>query len=690
MLQMNYANASAGAFVVSVSSEVEDSNCTASNLLIDDTSKLWLAKEPPPQSITISIKTPHPPLGYFGWHCWHNFTTNPKKVQVFSNTELSDDSTWECCLSAEAYPGSGTQMYELHTKIPENHGFLRISLLENFGGSLVYMNRLYLFENYLTNPNMESPVDPGGTSTPTSPSYIHAHEELHTPQPLNFMTPGTISSATSSWSRPPHPTSASSTSSSSSHSQPHPHADLQQLGHGHTATSVTTTTTTTSHTSTRSTSSTSSLSSGSEDLSIAPTPGSVASKGMPAFTQDSPQAPDSGRSRERCVSRASDHSIGSIGGGGVPSESELSDRAGSLQHSIRSIRSSIRDTLNDPPLPPLPTTSQTTSNAAHANNSMNMNETPIGDGSVNVPPLDMGEININYGQTAAGIPQDELLHLSHNLHEQFHSHGSHLDSLTTNTFHQSQRSPNPPQSTTIAGTDWSPSPALSPLMPVPQMHTTQKEPTHRSATPPGGLDSSTHLISLVENRLTRYEAQVNILIEDQSAMQREVVNMKSRMERDARNALYVTMQTQKNVADLVVLNKTMDQLRAEVSAQPKAAEIKDMVQSQISSALAQHNAQQQRDRESTGLSRQQQLEVERLMDEKIRQKIKKMGQKVEARVIEAINTKLNTEFKDSVKHAVDKKVDAYIRQCKNKIATQIKQELLADQARLLAAGQLAP
>eukprot|EP01012_Entosiphon_sulcatum_P021454 TRINITY_DN2626_c0_g1_i1.p1 TRINITY_DN2626_c0_g1~~TRINITY_DN2626_c0_g1_i1.p1 ORF type:complete len:391 (-),score=52.00 TRINITY_DN2626_c0_g1_i1:49-1221(-) len=134
------------ASILAVTSEVSDDKCQAQNVLVEDPHRLWLSAQPAPQAFTLELAQPHPLIRFAGWHCWHDFPTNPQCVEILSSESLAPDAVWHPCLLAEGLPGAGTQLYELQPPIPPSHRFLRVSVLRTFGGTLVYMNRLFLFE----------------------------------------------------------------------------------------------------------------------------------------------------------------------------------------------------------------------------------------------------------------------------------------------------------------------------------------------------------------------------------------------------------------------------------------------------------------------------------------------------------------------------------------------------------------
>eukprot|EP00505_MAST-04D_sp_SCG-Rhode-Island_P000930 Stramenopile-MAST_4_protein_930 len=142
---VNYADQLYAVTVAECSSSCP--GCEAANVLEDDSSRLWLSHEGTPQHITLDLTKvgtlyPHKQLLSYGWYCWHSYTTNPRVVEV----SVGGGDDWEQVGHAIAESRSGMQCFAFDRPIALDEApSLRFSILENFGGDQVYLNRVFLY-----------------------------------------------------------------------------------------------------------------------------------------------------------------------------------------------------------------------------------------------------------------------------------------------------------------------------------------------------------------------------------------------------------------------------------------------------------------------------------------------------------------------------------------------------------------
>ncbi|KAG5501502.1 hypothetical protein JKF63_03331 [Porcisia hertigi] len=152
MSDANWALAENGADIAEVSYEAGHADSTASNLLDLHEDRLWITGDAP-QHVTLSLSPSHPPLEYAGWHVWHNYSTNPHRVEIASGASLA---TMETLLLCEARVGAGTQIWKLPRAIPRHHRYVRFKIMGTFQPGPTYMNNIVLLEN---DPGADSKVD---------------------------------------------------------------------------------------------------------------------------------------------------------------------------------------------------------------------------------------------------------------------------------------------------------------------------------------------------------------------------------------------------------------------------------------------------------------------------------------------------------------------------------------------------
>jgi hypothetical protein len=75
--------------------------CPADNMLNSNLPSIWLTEEGLPQWVCISLQHMKEPDGEavvvrsVGWHCWHQYTTNPRVVTVHVSTDGKKFKLWD-------------------------------------------------------------------------------------------------------------------------------------------------------------------------------------------------------------------------------------------------------------------------------------------------------------------------------------------------------------------------------------------------------------------------------------------------------------------------------------------------------------------------------------------------------------------------------------------------------------------
>lgn len=142
--ELNWALYETGARIAAVSHEATHAASGANNLLSSEESTLWIAGDPP-QYVTFELAPQHPPLCFAGWTVWHDYSTNPKIVEIFSGETLD---TMTSVLYCKGLPGTGSQVWRLPQAIPSSHRFVSFSILNTFDGKgPAYMNAVILLDD---------------------------------------------------------------------------------------------------------------------------------------------------------------------------------------------------------------------------------------------------------------------------------------------------------------------------------------------------------------------------------------------------------------------------------------------------------------------------------------------------------------------------------------------------------------
>ena len=98
-----------------------------------------------PQFITISleeVKGNYAQIARIGFHCWHDYTTNPKTIEVEVAPSVGDKMVLWCRLTLKQK--SGKQVFDI-TPLPASYRIIKVAIVETFGEYETYLNQIYLF-----------------------------------------------------------------------------------------------------------------------------------------------------------------------------------------------------------------------------------------------------------------------------------------------------------------------------------------------------------------------------------------------------------------------------------------------------------------------------------------------------------------------------------------------------------------
>ncbi|CCW71054.1 unnamed protein product [Phytomonas sp. Hart1] len=143
MEEQNWGSSEKGAQIVEVSEARSLATSSAANLLNPREDHLWIAGSVP-QYVVLKLNPAHPPLRYAGWHVWHDYPTNPSKVEIASGESADALSPLLIC---RALPGAGTQLWLLPKPIPPHHLYVRLKITDSFTAGPTYMSTVVLLEN---------------------------------------------------------------------------------------------------------------------------------------------------------------------------------------------------------------------------------------------------------------------------------------------------------------------------------------------------------------------------------------------------------------------------------------------------------------------------------------------------------------------------------------------------------------
>lgn len=107
--------------------------------------KIWNSGSGLPQFITISleeVKVIYTQIARIGFHCWHDYTTNPKTIEVEVAPSAGDKMVLWCRLTLKQK--SGKQLFDI-TPLPASYRIIKVAIVETFGEYETYLNQIYLF-----------------------------------------------------------------------------------------------------------------------------------------------------------------------------------------------------------------------------------------------------------------------------------------------------------------------------------------------------------------------------------------------------------------------------------------------------------------------------------------------------------------------------------------------------------------
>jgi hypothetical protein len=185
---MNFASSLVGAKVISCSSEKP--SCEASNILLDDDSKIWLTSEELPQWIVIDFRSVKARIHKntaiirtIGWNCWHSYSTNPRSVRIHVSADSKHYKVWdtfEADVDKKHQPKIGAQLFCCQPINIYYYPYLTFEILSTFGGQHTYCNQIYCFSDEISStsffiPSFESPHS--SFVSPASPSIATSSKE---------------------------------------------------------------------------------------------------------------------------------------------------------------------------------------------------------------------------------------------------------------------------------------------------------------------------------------------------------------------------------------------------------------------------------------------------------------------------------------------------------------------------------
>lgn len=172
MADHNWALGINGASIHEVSHEASHVASVVTNLLLESEDHLWISGDAP-QHVTLHLNPAHPELFYAGWHVWHNYVTNPKRVEIASGDHPDNMSAVLVC---QALPGAGTQVWRLPHPIPTSHTYVRFMVMETFGSGPTYMNNVVLLSSDPGPRYRAAPALTSETATPFDSTSYSAYD----------------------------------------------------------------------------------------------------------------------------------------------------------------------------------------------------------------------------------------------------------------------------------------------------------------------------------------------------------------------------------------------------------------------------------------------------------------------------------------------------------------------------------
>lgn len=119
--------------------------CSAFSLITNEKT-VWVSEEGLPQSFVIDISNmkQRPEFNYFGWYCWHSYTSNPAAVELDVTADYTIYKRW---CNFQAPLSSRPQIFSIDA-IGKNWKAIRVTIRETFGAANTYMNKVFLLDKY--------------------------------------------------------------------------------------------------------------------------------------------------------------------------------------------------------------------------------------------------------------------------------------------------------------------------------------------------------------------------------------------------------------------------------------------------------------------------------------------------------------------------------------------------------------
>lgn len=80
-------------------------------------------------------------IGRLGFYCWHDYTTNPKSIEVEVALSEDDKPVLWCRLTLKHQ--SGRQFFNIQP-LPPTYRIIKITITETFGDYETYLNQIYI------------------------------------------------------------------------------------------------------------------------------------------------------------------------------------------------------------------------------------------------------------------------------------------------------------------------------------------------------------------------------------------------------------------------------------------------------------------------------------------------------------------------------------------------------------------
>ena len=177
---MSVTNWAGKAQLVAFSSETEGQE--ASHVMTESLDEMWLSQEGMPQFLLLRLPPRAHPLISFAWHCWNEFTTNPRRIEISISHDGVRFVPWD---SVTGDLTCSMQIFPIDPISP-SYEYVKLTFSSTFGASQVYVNRIGLFQEdvhtlrqYFEATMVEHVANSFPTeSTPPPPVSRGAHDEL--------------------------------------------------------------------------------------------------------------------------------------------------------------------------------------------------------------------------------------------------------------------------------------------------------------------------------------------------------------------------------------------------------------------------------------------------------------------------------------------------------------------------------